>query len=47
VFIFGKLIPGNFEFFYSFGANPAIRYNLLFFKEKNKRISTTIGAKNS
>jgi hypothetical protein len=30
------------------GANPAIRCNLLFFlKEKNKRISTTIGAKNS
>ena len=26
------------------GANPAIRCNLLFFKEKNKRISSAIGA---
>ncbi len=26
------------------GANPAIRYNLLLFKEKSKRISTSIGA---
>ncbi len=28
-----------------FEANPAVRYNLLFFKEKNKRISTAIRAK--
>jgi len=25
--------------------NPAIRFNLLLFKEKSKRISTTIGAR--
>lgn len=28
-----------------FGANPAIRYNIFFFKEKKKMISTTIGAR--
>ncbi len=27
------------------GANPAIRYNLFFFKEKKKRISTAIWAR--
>jgi hypothetical protein len=32
------------ELFFS-GANPAIRSNLLLFKEKSKRISTSIGAR--
>jgi hypothetical protein len=39
----GNIIKILFLIF--FGAIPAFRYNLLFFKEKNKRISTTIGAK--
>ena len=35
----------DLEIFIFLGANSAVRFNLLFFKEKNKRISTSIRAK--
>lgn len=36
-----------YDFYFFLEQVPAIRYNLLFFKEKKKRISTSIGARPS